>query len=413
MVTAYALRSSGLVLVGGRASDIFGRRRMFLTGLILFTAASLASGLAPSEAVLIGARVAQGVGAALMTPAALSILTTTYEGAHRATALGVWGAISSGGVAVGVIAGGALTSLLSWHWVFLVNVPVGIVTALVAARKLPASSGSRAARSLDVPGALTAVGGLVAIVYALSSAPSHGWGSLRTVVLLAVGLALLLAFALIERRQRQPLVPPAIWRERTLIAGSAMILGVSAILVAAFFLLSLYLQDGLRWSALHTGVSLLPFVAAIAVAVHLTSHMVGRIGSRPLIIAGVALVALAAALLALAPAHASYLSDLLPALVVLGLGIGLAFPASSITAMSEVREEIAGLASGVSSTAHEVGGALGVAVFAAIAAGSATIAAGDRAAFIAAAAAAVGLLVFAATAVPSVKPRPGTKVAIH
>jgi MFS family permease len=348
-----------------------------------------------------------------MTPAALSILTTTYHGADRARALSVWGAISSGGVAVGVIAGGALTSLLSWHWVFLVNVPVGLGGMLVAAHKLPRDGAESQRRSLDLPGALTAIGGLVAIVYATSGAPAHGWSSPRTIGLLAAAVVLLVAFAFIERRQSQPLVPPAIWRERALMAGSAMIFGISAILVAAFFLLSLYMQDWLHWSALHSGASLLPFVAAIAVAVHLTSQLVSKWGSRPLIMAGVALVSVAAGLLAHAPAHAGYVTDLLPALVILGLGIGLAFPSASITAMSAVREESAGLASGISSTAHEIGGALGVAVLAAVAAGSSTIADGNRAAFAVAAAAGVCLVALSATLVPSVRPAAGTKVAVH
>jgi EmrB/QacA subfamily drug resistance transporter len=413
VVTAYALCSGGLVLVGGRASDLIGRRRMFLAGLATFTGASLVSGLAPSAAALIAARVVQGIGAAAMTPAALSIVTTTYEGTQRAAALSIWGAISGGAVGVGVIAGGALTSLLSWHWVFLINVPVGLIAFGVAAHMLPATAPGARARSLDAAGALTAVGGLVAIVYGLSGAPSHGWGSARTVALLGGGVALLAVFAIVERSVREPLVPPAIWRERALISGAALILGISGILVGSFFLISVYAQDVLRWSALHTGVSLLPFVAAITVGVHVTGHLVAKLGSRPLIISGMALAGIGSLLFAVAPDHASYLPDLLPGLVVLGFGMGLGFPATSITAMISIREEIAGLASGITSTAHEVGGALGVAIFSAIAAGSGTIAAGNHTAFTAAAVGGAALVVLAATAVPSVRPGPGTKVAIH
>jgi EmrB/QacA subfamily drug resistance transporter len=413
VVTTYALCSGGLVLIGGRASDLLGRRRMFIAGLAMFTGASLFSGLAPSAAVLIAARVAQGTGAAAMTPAALSILTTTYHGTQRATALSIWGAVSSGAVAIGVIAGGALTSLLNWHWVFLINVPVGLVALGLSAHVLPSAAPAVRARSLDPAGALTAVGGFVAIVYGLSSAPSHGWGSVRTIVLLGTGLALLAAFAIIERSVSEPLVAPAIWRERALIAGAATILGISAILVGTFFLLSVYTQDVLHWSALHTGVSLLPFVGAIAIGVHLTGHLIGKLGSRPLIVLGMALAGLGSVLFALAPDHASYLADLLPGLIVLGLGMGLGFPATSITAMSNVREELAGLASGITSTAHELGGAVGVAILSAIAAGSSTIAAGNDTAFAAAAVGGAALVVLAATAVPSVRPTPGTKVAIH
>jgi EmrB/QacA subfamily drug resistance transporter len=413
IVTAYALCTGGLVLVGGRASDLFGRRRMFLTGLMLFTGASLASGLAPSAGALVAARVAQGIGAALMTPAALSILTTTYHGPQRATALSIWGAISSGAVAVGVIAGGALTSLLNWHWVFLINVPVGLITLALAAHNLPATKASGGGRSLDLPGAVTAVGGFVAIVYGLSGAQAHGWGSVRTLALLGAGIAMLAIFALIERSARDPLVAPAVWRERALISGAATILGISAILVGSFFLLSLYTQVELHWSALHTGVSLLPFVAAIAVGVHLTGHLIGKVGSRRLIMAGMALVAFAGVLFATGSDHAHYVPDLLPGLVVLGFGMGLGFPAASITAMSDVREQVAGVASGITSTAHEIGGALGIAILSAIAAGGSTIAAGDHAAFALVAVGGAALVALAATTVPSVKPTPGTKVAIH
>jgi MFS family permease len=362
---------------------------------------------------LIAARVAQGIGAAAMTPAALSIVTTTYEGAQRATALSIWGAISSGAVAVGVIAGGALTSLLSWHWVFLINVPVGLVALGLAARLLPSAPPSAQGRSIDPAGAVTAIGGFVAIVYGLSGAPSHGWGSLRTTALLAAGVALLTAFAIIERSVSEPLVPPAIWRERALISGAATILGISGILVGTFFLLSIYTQDVLHWSALHTGVSLLPFVGAIAVGVHITGHLIGKVGSRALIMSGMALAAIGSGLFAVAPDHANYLRDLLPGLLVLGFGMGLGFPATSITAMSNIHENTAGLASGITSTAHELGGALGVAVLGAIAAGGSTIAAGDHAAFAAAAVGGAALVALASTGVPSVRPAPGTAVAIH
>ena len=413
VVTAYALCSGGLVLVGGRASDLFGRRRMFLAGLALFTGASLVSGLAPSSGALIAARVAQGIGAAAMTPAALSILTTTYDGAQRATALSIWGAISSGAVAVGVIAGGALVSLLNWHWVFLINVPVGLVALGLSAHLLPTAAPSARARSIDPAGALTAVGGFVAIVYGVSGAASHGWGSVHTVAFLGAGVALLAAFAMVERWVSEPLVAPAIWRERALIAGAATILGISGILVGTFFLLSLYTQDVLHWSALHTGVSLLPFVGAIAIGVHLTGRLIGRVGSRPLIMVGMALVGIGAILFSVAPDRASYVADLLPGLVVLGLGMGLAFPATSITAMSDIREEVAGLASGITSTAHELGGAAGVAILAAIAASRSTIAAGNHTAFAVAAVGGAALVALAAIAVPSVRPAPGTGAAIH
>jgi EmrB/QacA subfamily drug resistance transporter len=413
VVTAYALCSGGLVLLGGRASDLIGRRQMFVAGLATFTAASLASGLAPSATALIAARVAQGIGAAAMTPAALSLITTTYDGAQRATALSVWGAIAGGAVGVGVVAGGALTSLLSWQWVFLINVPVGLTALVIAPRLLPPAAPSARVRSLDPAGAVTAVGGFVAIVYGLSGAAEHGWGSARTIVPLVVGVALLGAFAIVERTASEPLVAPSIWRERALVSGAAMILGITGVLVGSFFLISVYTQEVLHWSALHAGVSLLPFVGATIIGVHMTGHLIGKVGSRPLIVAGITLAAVGAVLFATGPDHARYLPDLLPGLVLLGFGMGLAFPATSITTMSEVREEVAGLASGIATTAHELGAALGVAVLSAIAAGSTTAAAGEHTAFAVAAVGGALLVVLASTAVPSVRPAPGTKVAIH
>ena len=244
VVTAYVLASGGLVLLGGRAADVAGRRRIFLAGLALFTAASLASGLAPAAGALIAARAGQGLGAALLTPAALSIITTAYAGAQRATALGVWGAIGGAGAAVGVLAGGILTTWLGWRSVFLVNVPVGVVAGLLSLRLVPRhKSRRRLVRELDLPGAALAVAGLVTVVYALAGAPAHGWGSPRTLLLLALALVLLVAFAAAERSARRPLVPAQIWRTRSLAAGVLVMLGATGILVGTFFLNSLYLQD--------------------------------------------------------------------------------------------------------------------------------------------------------------------------
>src|SRR6185312_2050363 len=220
VVTAYVLASGGLVLLGGRAADVAGRRRVFLAGLALFTAASLASGLAPAAGALIAARVGQGLGAALLTPAALSILTTSYAGAQRATALGVWGAIGGAGAAVGVLAGGILTTWLGWRSVFLVNVPVGVVAGLLSPHLVPRHQPrNRVVRELDLPGAALAVAGLVTVAYTLAGAPAHGWGSARTLLLLALALALLAGFAAVEWSARRPLVPAQMWRTRSLVAG--------------------------------------------------------------------------------------------------------------------------------------------------------------------------------------------------
>src|SRR4051794_924905 len=419
VVTAYVLCSGGLLLIGGRVADVIGRRRAFLAGLLLFTAASLASGLAPSADALIAARAAQGVGAALLTPAALSLLTTTYHGAQRATALSIWGAVASGGVAVGVGLGGMLTTWLSWEWIFHVNVPVGLVTALLAPRVLPAGGAvARGARALDVPGAVTVVAGLATLVYALTGAAEHGWGSARTLGLLAVAAALLMAFVAAERAVARPLVPPALWRSGTLRGGAVMMLGVTGIMAGSFFLNSLYLQRGLGWSALDAGLGFLPFVAAITVGVHGTSHLVGRVGTRRLAVGGLALVSAGALLLALAPDDARYAGDLLPGFLVLGVGVGLTFPAVSITALSRVGHEQAGVASGVMSTAHEVGAALGAAALSAVAAGTGSGAAGISAAGYGdaclAAAVVAGLLgAGAAVVLPVVRPAPGAHAALH
>jgi EmrB/QacA subfamily drug resistance transporter len=413
VVTAYVLCSGGLLLIGGRIADVAGRRPTFLAGLLLFTIASLASGLAPSAQALVAARAVQGVGAALLTPAALSILTTTYHGAQRVTALGVWGAVASAGVAAGVVLGGMLTTWLSWEWIFLVNVPVGLVTAALAPRALPPGDGieGTSERGLDVPGAITVVAGLATLVYALSGAADHGWGSARTLTLLAAATALLMAFVAVERTVARPLVPGALVRVPTLASGAVMMLGVTGILAGAFFLNSLYLQRVLDWSALDTGLAFLPLVAAISLGVHATSHLVGRSGTRVLVAGGLALVSIGTLLLALAPDDARYMPDLLPGFLVFGLGVGLAFPAVSITALSQIDHDHAGLASGLMSTAHEIGAALGVAALSAIAAGASPGGYGDACL---AAAIAAGLLgAAAAVAVPAVRPAPGTAVSMH
>ena len=414
VVTAYVLFSGGLVLLGGRVSDVVGRRATFLAGLAVFTAASLASGLAPSAGALIAARAGQGLGAALLTPAALSIITTVYSGAQRATALSVWGAIGGGGAAAGVLAGGMLTTWLGWRSVFLVNVPVGLVAAAVSLRLLPRSGAAAGIRrELDLPGALLVVAGLVTGVYALARAPEHGWGSVRTLSLLALSLGLLAAFTAAERRARQPLLPPRIWRSRSLTAGAVVMLGATGILVGTFFLNSLYLQDVRGASALRVGLEFLPLVAVIGLGAHLASRLLPRTGSRVLAVAGLVLMGGGALLLSGVSARAGYATGLLPGLLLIGSGTGLVFPAATVTAMSEVAADRAGLASGLMTAAHEIGAALGVAVFAAVAAAGGGFAAGYRHGFIVVAATAAGLAVAALLAIPAVRPAPGTSVAVQ
>src|SRR5215831_6228430 len=388
VATAYVLASGGLVLLGGRAADVAGRRRVFLAGLTVFTAASLASGLAPAAGALIAARAGQGAGAALLTPAALSIITTSYAGAQRATALGVWGAIGGAGAAVGLLAGGILTTWLGWRSVFLVNVPVGVVAGLLSLHLVPRHQPRRRlVRELDLPGAALAVAGLATLTYALAGAPAHGWGSARTLLLLALALVLLAAFAAVERSARRPLVPAQTWRTRSLLAGVVVMLGATGILVGTFFLNSLYLQDVQGASALRVGLEFLPLALVI--------------GAGALLLTSVS-------------ARSSYLTGFLPGLLVVGIGTGLVLPATTVTAMSDIADDRAGTAAGLMTAAHEIGAALGVAVFSAVAvATSGGIAAGYRHGFMVAAAVAGGLAGLAALLVPAVRPAAGTRVAVH
>jgi EmrB/QacA subfamily drug resistance transporter len=415
VVTAYVLASGGLVLLGGRAADVVGRRRIFLAGLAVFTAASLASGLAPTADALIAARAGQGLGAALLSPAALSILTTAYVGAQRATALSVWGALGGAGAAVGVLAGGVLTTWLGWRSVFLVNVPVGVAAGLLAVHLIPPHRPRRSSgRELDLAGAALAVAGLVTLAYALAGAPAHGWGSARTLLLLTLALILLAGFAAVERSVRRPLVPSQLWRTRSLVAGVVVMLGATGILVGTFFLNSLYLQEVQDASPLRVGVEFLPLALVIGAGAHLGSRLLPRTGARILIVAGLAVMGAGALLLTGVSARSGYLTGFLPGLLVVGTGTGLVLPATAITAMSDIAEDRAGTAAGLMTTAHEIGAALGVAVFSAVAvAAGGGIAAGYRHGFTIAAAVAGGLAVVAALLVPAVRPAAGTRVSVH
>jgi EmrB/QacA subfamily drug resistance transporter len=419
VVTAYVLASGGLVLLGGRAADVISRRGTFLAGLAVFTAASLASGLAPDQAALIAARFGQGAGAALLTPAALSIISTTYTGAQRARALGIWGAIGGAGAAVGVLAGGILTTWLGWRAVFLVNVPVGIGAAVVSLRLVPVTPAHRrTARDLDLPGAALAVAGLVTLAYALARAPGYGWTSARTGWLLALAAGLLAAFAAAEvlagRSGRPPLVPAQIWRNRPLVAGVLVMFASTGILVATFFLNTLYLQEVQHASALRVGIEFLPLALIIGLGASLAAHLLPQVGSRVLIVVGLALMAAGALLLTSVSARSGYTTGLLPGLLVIGLGTGLVLPATAVTGLSEVDEDRAGTASGLMSAAHEIGAAFGVAVFSAVAVvTTGGISVGYRHGFEVAAAIAAGLAVLAIVIVPVVRPAAGARLSVH
>jgi EmrB/QacA subfamily drug resistance transporter len=419
VVTIYVLFTGGLLLLGGRLADRFDRRLMFLIGLAVFTASSLASGLAPSPGALVAARAAQGLGAALLTPAALSIVTITYTGAQRTKALSAWGAISSAGAAAGVLFGGVLTTGLSWEWVFLINVPIGIAAIALTLRLIPAGRSATGEGRLDLPGAVTVVAGLMVLVYALDGTSDHGWDSARTLLLLALSAVLLATFAVVERLSRQPLIPPATWRLRSLVSSGAVVLGVTGILVGTFFLNSLYLQHVLDASALETGLGFLPLALSIGMTAQVASRLLPRVGTRAVVVAGLVLVAAGALVLAAAPDDASYPLHLLPGFLVLGVGMGLVFPGVTVTGLSGVPAEEAGLASGFIATSHELGAALGVAVLAAIAAtaGDITtltgIAAGYQDGFIAAAGIAAALGAIALVSVPSIRPPQAAEAAMH
>ena len=420
VVTAYVIVSGGLLLLGGRMADRLGRRPVFLAGLGVFTAASLASGLASSPEALIASRAAQGLGAAMLSPAALSIITTTYAGAQRTTALSVWGAIGAGGAAAGMLFGGMLVTWLSWEWIFFINVPVGIGAAFVALHVLPSSPAPVGrSRSLDLPGAAAVVSGLALLVYAVEGTGTHGWGSARTLLLLGVAAGLLSLFALLERSAREPLVPPATWRIPSLVSSAVVMLGATGTLVGTFFLNSLFLQNVLGADALETGLAFLPLALMIGVAAHAAPHLLARSGARTVVVAGLGLVAAGNLLLAGATAEASYAQDLLPGLLLIGFGVGFAFVAASVGAMADVDEERAGLASGLMTTAHEIGAAFGVAIFSAVAFGSTALATG--AAFVAGygngalagAVIAATLAGLALVTVPAIKPAGAQHVGLH
>ena len=369
VVNAYTLTFGGFLLLGGRLADLLGRRRMFMTGLVLFSSASLLGGLAQSEAWLIAARAAQGLGGAIVSPAALSIITTTFaEGAERNRALGVWGAVAGAGGAAGVLLGGLLTSGPGWRWVLFVNVPIGLVCALLAPRLIGESRADTSSRAFDFPGAITATGGLALLVYALVDAVNVGWGSTATLGRLAGALALLAIFLMIEARHRAPLMPFSIFRLRTLRGADTVALLVGMSLFSMFFFISLYMQQVLHYSALRTGVSYLPLAIGIIVAAGGASAAVTRVGFKTVLVCGLLLVTGGLLWFSRVPATGgSFGADVLGPSLLAAFGLGLSFVPVTIAAMAGTRPHEAGLASGLVNTAQQVGGALGLALLATIA----------------------------------------------
>jgi EmrB/QacA subfamily drug resistance transporter len=366
VVSTYIVVFGGLVLLGGRIADLVGRRRVFLIGTAVFGIASLLDGLAPSQALLLAARALQGVGAALATPAALALVAALFpERRERAKALSIWGALSGLGFAVGILLGGAITDVASWRWVFLINVPVALASLFVVPR-LVAATPPVARRRFDIAGAVTVTGGMTALVYTVVKAPDYGWGSPTTLALFAVAIGLLTAFAVIERRGRAPLVPAGFLRKREAAVPNALqlLLGMSAI--STLFLLTLYVQQVLGFTPLEAGLAYVPLAAGVATATVVASRLVGQVGPRPLAVAGLAIAAGGMARMGHAPVAGEYASDVLPAMILLGLGAGLSFVSVTTAALERVDDAEAGLASGLLSTTVQLGGALGIAVLASI-----------------------------------------------
>jgi EmrB/QacA subfamily drug resistance transporter len=368
VVNAYVLTFGGFLLLGGRLADLLGRRRVFMFGLVLFALASLAGGFATSEGWLIGARAVQGLGAAILSPAALSIVTTTFrDGAERNKALGAWGAVAGSGGAAGVLLGGVLTEYLGWEWVLWVNVPIGIVAALIAPSLVAESRSESLTRAFDFGGAFTVTAGLSVLVYALVDATDVGWGSTQTIVLLAVAVALIAAFVAIERRSDAPLVPFGIFRLRTLTGANVVGVLTGASLFSMFFFISLYMQQVLGYSAIKAGLSYLPLALTIILAAAVASQLVTRVGFKPVLATGMLFIAAGLVWFSQVSVGGGFASDILGPSLLAAAGLGLAFVPQTIAAVSGVAAREAGLASGLINTSQQVGGALGLAVLATVA----------------------------------------------
>jgi EmrB/QacA subfamily drug resistance transporter len=371
VISAYAIMFGGTLLLGGRLADLLGRRRLFLAGLALFSVSSLLCGLAWSDESLIAFRAVQGLGGAMLAPAALSLLVTTFvDGRERNTALGIYGAASGSGAAAGVLLGGVLTSYLSWPWIFFINVPVGLAAIALTPWLLRESRAELDHRHFDFAGATTITAGLMLLVYALTRATTDGWGTPATLGLLATSLGFVLAFVVIELRSRAPLLPMRIFRLPTLAAANTMMLLVGAVAFSEFFVLSLYMQDVLGYSALQSGVAFVAFALTVVVGSNVAQVVVGRIDIRPALAVGLLLSAVSVALLTRLPVEGRYVSDLFPAYVLGGAGLAFAFVSITIASLAGVSPSDAGVASGLINTSRQIGGAIGLAAVSAIAAAS-------------------------------------------
>jgi EmrB/QacA subfamily drug resistance transporter len=363
VLIAYAITFGGFLLLGGRMADVLGRKRIFLVGLILFTLASLVCGLASDISVLIGARAVQGIGAAIISPAALSIVTTTFEeGAERNKALGIWGALGGSGAAAGVLFGGILVKYLGWQWIFYVNVPVGALVLGLTLPFVPESRADLGHHRFDVAGAVTVTGGLALLVYAISKAPDVGWGAARTILLLIASIVILAAFVFIEMRSRAPLMPFRIFRIRSVLAANVVGFLLGAVIFANFLVLTLYVQQVLGWSALKTGVTFLATAGTTVIWAGVAQALTTRFGPRPVIVVGMVVMAASMGYYTQIPVHGHFWPDLLPAYVTFALGLAFGFVPVTIAALAQVAPEDAGLASGLINTNQQIGGAIGIAL---------------------------------------------------
>ncbi len=369
VVNAYGLFFGGFLLLGGRASDLFGRQRLFMSGVALFTLASLLNGLAGSSGMLVAGRAAQGLGAALVSPAALSIVTTTFaEGRERTKALGIWSAIAAGGGAVGLMLGGLLTDTLSWRWVFFINLPIGIVAFALAARYIANTRAEERPETVDIAGATTVTAGLLILVYDIVKAQQYGWTSARTIGLFIAALALLATFVVVEVRSRAPLIRLGIFRVRSLLSANVAMLFVISGLFGMFYFASIYVQEILGYSPLKAGFCFVPVTVGIVIGAALAQPLIGAIGPRAVPVGGIALAAIGLILLSRIPTHGTYLVDLLPGLAIMSIGMGLTFVPVTLIATTNIAPADAGLASGLFNTSQQVGGSLGLAILSTLAA---------------------------------------------